>query len=150
MIIVVSNYNIHRDGWNCYRRLLVYATTTDSTKSHLIFMNHRMSQLIIICWRIFLWRNKLSCYSLILVGVFRITKVVVTFYLRLRNNFQPFPANNQPSDWLTLQVNQLEAWFLAEIGWISFLYLRQKVTTSLVVPARNLQNNFAIWLRESE
>ena len=49
VIIVVSNYNIHRDGWNCYRRLLVYATTTDSTKSHLIFMNHRMSQLIIIC-----------------------------------------------------------------------------------------------------
>ena len=114
VIIVVSNYNIHRDGWNCYCRLLVYATTTDSTKSHLIFMNHRMSQLIIICWRIFLWRNKLSCYSLILVGLFRITKVVVTFYLRMRNNFQPFPANNQPSDWLTLQVNQLEASHLDE------------------------------------
>ena len=53
------------------------------------------------------------------------------------------------------------AWFMAEIGWISFLSrhpgsgvkcpdLRQMVTTSLVVPARNLQNNFAIWLRESE
>ena len=28
-------------------------------------------------------------------------KVVVTFYLRLRNEFQPFPAKNQASDWLT-------------------------------------------------
>ena len=40
-------------------------------------------------------------------------KVVVTFYLRLRNEFQPFPAKNQASDWLTQQFNQLEAWFLA-------------------------------------
>ena len=29
------------------------------------------------------------------------TKVVVTFYLRLKNEFQPFPAKNQASDWLT-------------------------------------------------
>ena len=34
------------------------------------------------------------------------TIVAVTFYLRLRNEF---PAKNQASDWLTQQVNQLEA-----------------------------------------
>ena len=28
-------------------------------------------------------------------------KVVVTFYLRLRNEFQQFPAKNQDYDWLT-------------------------------------------------
>ena len=44
-------------------------------------------------------------------------KVVVTFYQRLRNEFQP-------SDWLTQQVNQLEAWCLAGNGWNWFLYLR--------------------------
>ena len=31
--------------------------------------------------------------------------------------FQPFPNKNQASDWLTQQVNQLEAWFLAGNGW---------------------------------
>ena len=36
------------------------------------------------------------------------TKVVVTFYLRLRNKFQPFPAKNQASNWLTQQFNQLK------------------------------------------
>ena len=35
------------------------------------------------------------------------TKVVVTFYLRLRNEFQPFSAINQGFDWLMAQkVNQ--------------------------------------------
>ena len=29
------------------------------------------------------------------------TKVVDNFYLRLRNEFQPFPAKNQAIDWLT-------------------------------------------------
>ena len=52
------------------------------------------------------------------------TKIVVTFFLRLRNEFQPFPAKNQVFDWLTQQVNQSEAWFLAENGWNSFLNLR--------------------------
>ena len=52
------------------------------------------------------------------------TKIVVTFFLRLRNEFQPFPAKNQIFDWLTQQVNQSEAWFLAENGWNSFLNLR--------------------------
>ena len=33
-------------------------------------------------------------------------KVVVTLYLRLRNEFQPFPAKCQASDWLTQHVNQ--------------------------------------------
>ena len=36
------------------------------------------------------------------------TKVVVTFYMRLRNDFQQFPAKHQASDWRTQQVNQLE------------------------------------------
>ena len=30
-----------------------------------------------------------------------VTKVVVTFYLKLRNDFQPFSAKNQASNWLT-------------------------------------------------
>ena len=30
-----------------------------------------------------------------------VTKVVVTFYLKLRNDFQPFSAENQASNWLT-------------------------------------------------
>ena len=30
------------------------------------------------------------------------TKVVDNFYLRLRNEFQPFPAKNQAIDWLTI------------------------------------------------
>ena len=51
-------------------------------------------------------------------------KVVVTYYLRLRNEFLPFPAKNQVSEWLTQQANQLEAWFLAENLRNSFLYLR--------------------------
>ena len=56
--------------------------------------------------------------------LFAFIKVVVTFYLRLRNEFQPFPAKNQASDWLTQHVNGLEAWFLAENGQNSFLNLR--------------------------
>ena len=61
-----------------------------------------------------------ACQSLLLV------KVVVTFYLRSRNEFQPFPAKNQAqaSDWPTQQVNQSEAWFLAGNSWNSFLNLR--------------------------
>ena len=35
-----------------------------------------------------------------------LTKVVFTFYLRLRNEFQPFPTKNSASNWLTQQVNQ--------------------------------------------
>ena len=36
------------------------------------------------------------------------TKVVATFYLRLKNeNSSHFPPRNQASDWLTQQVNQL-------------------------------------------
>ena len=56
-----------------------------------------------------------ACQSLLLV------KVVITFYLRSRNEFQPFTAKNQASDWLTQQVDQLEAWVLAGN---SFLDLR--------------------------
>ena len=59
-----------------------------------------------------------ACQSLLLV------KVVVTFYLRSRNEFQPFPAKNQASDWLIQQANKLEAWVLERKGWNSFLYLR--------------------------
>ena len=58
-------------------------------------------------------------------------KVVVTIYLRLRNEYQPFSAQNQASDWVTKQVNELNAWFLARNGWNSFLNLRLKVTTTL-------------------
>ena len=36
------------------------------------------------------------------------TKVVVTFYLMSRNEFKPFPAKIQASNWLPLQLNQLE------------------------------------------
>jgi len=42
------------------------------------------------------------------------TKVVVTFYLRLRNLF---PAKNKASYWLTCCDSQSEAWFLAWNGW---------------------------------
>ena len=59
-------------------------------------------------------------------------KVEVTFYLRLRNEFQIFLAKNQASDWLTQQVNQLEAWFLAGNYPNSFLNLRYKVSTIFV------------------
>ena len=38
--------------------------------------------------------------------LFAFIKVVVTFYLRLRNEFQPFPAKNLASDWLAQQVNK--------------------------------------------
>ena len=54
-----------------------------------------------------------------------------SFYLRLRNEFQPFSAQNQASDWVTKQVNELNAWFLARNGWNSFLNLRLKVTATL-------------------
>ena len=46
--------------------------------------------------------------------------------------FQPFPNKNQASDWLTQQVNQLEAWFLAGNYPNSFLNLRYKVSTIFV------------------
>ena len=49
------------------------------------------------------------------------TKVVVTFYLRLRNEFQPFPAKKKASNWLTCWVSHSEAWYLAGNGWNSFL-----------------------------
>ena len=52
------------------------------------------------------------------------TKVVVTFILRLRNEFQPFLAKKQ--------VNQLEAWN-------SFCNLRFTVTTTLVPKIASLQ-----------
>ena len=61
------------------------------------------------------------------------TKVVVTFYLRLRNEFQQFSAKNHASDWLTCWVSKSEAWFLTGNGWNSFLNLRKKVTTILVL-----------------
>ena len=61
------------------------------------------------------------------------TKVVVTFYLRLRNEFQQFSAKNHASDWLTCWVSKSEAWFLTGNGWNSFLNLRKKVTTTLVL-----------------
>ena len=35
------------------------------------------------------------------VKIWKLIKVVVTFYLRLRNEFQPFPAKNQAYNWLT-------------------------------------------------
>ena len=35
-----------------------------------------------------------------------------------------FSHKKQASDWLTQQVNQLKAWFLAGNGWNSFLYPR--------------------------
>ena len=56
-----------------------------------------------------------ACQSLLLV------KVVITLDLRSRNEFQPFTAKNQASDWLTQQVDQSEAWILAGNGWNSFL-----------------------------
>ena len=59
-----------------------------------------------------------ACQSLLLV------KVVVTFYLRLRNEFQLFSAKNQASDWLICWISQSEAWFLAGNGWNSFHDLR--------------------------
>ena len=50
------------------------------------------------------------------------TKVVVTFYLRLRNEFQPFPTKPQAFNWLTCWISQ--AWCLAGNGWNSFLNFR--------------------------
>ena len=52
-------------------------------------------------------------------------KVVVTFYLRLKNEFQPFPAKTQASNWLTclVMVSQSKAWFLGFLagnGWNSY------------------------------
>ena len=54
------------------------------------------------------------------------TKVVDNFYLRLRNEFQPFPAKNQAIDWLTItkQVNQLEAWYFCG-KWLELISLSQ-------------------------
>ena len=40
------------------------------------------------------------------VKIWKFIKVVVTFYLRLRNEFQPFPVKNQASDCLIQLVNQ--------------------------------------------
>ena len=56
-----------------------------------------------------------ACQLLLLV------KVVIAFYLRSRNEFQSFTVKNQASDWLTQQVKQSEAWFLAGNAWNSFL-----------------------------
>ena len=53
-------------------------------------------------------------------------KVEVTFYLRLRNEFQTFLAKNQASDWLTQQVNQLETWFWREMIRIDFSISNQR------------------------
>ena len=66
-----------------------------------------------------------------------ITKVVVTFYLRLRNEFHSFPTKNQASNWMTCWVSQSERpGFWREMAGIhhgySFLNLRYKVTTTLV------------------
>ena len=60
-----------------------------------------------------------------------ISKVEVTFYLWLRNEFKPFPTKKQAFDWLIHQFNQLEAWFFAGNSWNSFIYLRLKVTKTL-------------------
>ena len=51
----------------------------------------------------------------------KIKPVVNTFYLRLRTDFKLFPVQNQASDWLTLQIKQSLAWFLARNGFISHL-----------------------------
>ena len=40
------------------------------------------------------------------VKIWKFIKVVVTFYLRLRNEFQPSPVKNQASDCLIQLVNQ--------------------------------------------
>ena len=61
-----------------------------------------------------------ACQSLLLV------KVVVTFYLRLRNEFLPFLAKNQASDWLNQQ-----AFFLAGNGCNSFLNLYVEIISQL-------------------
>ena len=55
-------------------------------------------------------------YASIFEQFFRNTSkvVVVTFYLRSRNEFKPFPAKTQAFYWLTRWVSQSEAWFLAE------------------------------------
>ena len=51
----------------------------------------------------------------------KIKPVVITFYLRLRTDFKLFFVQNQASDWLTLQIKQSLAWFLARNGFISLL-----------------------------
>ena len=75
------------------------------------------------------------------------TKVVVTFYLRLRNEFQPFSAKNYASDWLTCWVSKSEAWFLAGNGWNSFLNLRKKVATTFkyLLDTFDRYKNQALW-----
>ena len=63
--------------------------------------------------------DQLGCYEIIsryLIHYLLSTKVAVTFYLSFRNEFQPFLATNQGSDWLTQHVNQLEAWFFVGNG----------------------------------
>ena len=45
----------------------------------------------------------LKSFQSVLIGK---NKVVVTFCLRLRNRFQPFPSKNQASNWLTYWVSQ--------------------------------------------
>ena len=52
-------------------------------------------------------------------------RVVVTFYLRLRNEFKPYPTKNQASDWLTqLAVRPIRGLLFGGIC-LEFIYLYQ-------------------------
>ena len=59
------------------------------------------------------------------IYLFVFTKVLVTFYLRLRNEFQPFFTRNQAYDWLkpSCSTNKWPG-FWRRNGWNSFLNLR--------------------------
>ena len=57
-------------------------------------------------------------------------KVVVTLYLRSRNELKLFRAKKLASDWLTNLINESEA--LARNSLNSFLDLRYELTTTLV------------------
>ena len=69
----------------------------------------------------------------------QVARVVVTFYLRLRNEFQPFPAKNQASDWRTqLAVQPIRGLVFGGIC-LEFIYLSQIIG----------DYNFRVWCEKS-
>ena len=66
-------------------------------------------------------------------------RVVVTFYLRLRNELQPYPTKNQASDWLTqLAVQPIRGLLFGGIC-LEFIYLYQIIG----------DYNFRVWCEKS-
>ena len=72
------------------------------------FLSKGIFVICIVCFcSINLWTLARSCIQIHLnthlnrIVHCQLAKVVVTLYLRLRNEFQPCPAKNQASNWLT-------------------------------------------------